>query len=85
MKKIIDEVESVFTLKNIVKFVMMFIASGVVFVGLVYVLFTGTEKSQKVQCIKYQAYAKEFEGFWISAEDKVECDAVGISVDVPVH
>lgn len=63
----------------------MFISSGLLFVGIIYLILTPSSKQTKIKCLQFQQYAKEFPLFWITAQDKVDCDGVGITVNAPIH
>lgn len=85
MRQHIKTIEEILTLRNVFNFIIMFLASGVLFVAMLYLFFSADGKEKKMQCIQYQDYSKELVGFWISASDKVACDNVGIVIDAPVH
>ena len=85
MKKHIDKMQEMFTLRNIFNFILMFLSSGVIFVAMVYGFMNASGAEEKGVCLDYQEYAKEFTGFWISAEMKVKCDNYNIPIDAQVH
>lgn len=85
MKKHIDKMQEMFTLRNIFNFIVMFLASGTIFVAMVYGLVNAGNKEQKMMCLEYQEYAQQFEHFWISVESKVACDKFGIEINAEIH
>ena len=85
MKRLIKEVEKTFTVKKIFNFILMFVSSGILFVAILYLLFSVNDTEKKMQCYKYQQYSEEFSNFWISASDKVACDNLDIIVNASVH
>lgn len=43
------------------------------------------DKSIRFDCWKFEQYATDYEGFWITAEEDIACRAVGIIVNAEVR
>lgn len=75
------ENKSLFTIRNVIRVILMFISSGLLFVGIIYLISTTYQKQTIVKCMQLEQYSKELTGFWITANDKVECGNVGITLE----
>lgn len=53
--------------------------------GLLTLLVGATTKEAKMRCFQFQQYAKDYPDFWITAQDKVECDGLNINVNADVR
>jgi len=47
---------------------------------LIYTMLEGIDKTERVECYKWQRYAKEFPNFYLTDWQKAQCDAHGIRV-----
>ncbi len=59
-------------------FWILIVAGGILLLGLM-----GEKswiKNQKVDCLKWQKYAKEYKGFYLSIQDAERCNSLGILI-----
>ena len=81
MKNTINKIKYSFTFTNIFRAILMFISSGLLFVAIIYLVSASLQKETKVKCLQFEQYSKDLPGFWITSQDKVSCDNVGITLD----
>ena len=55
------------------------------FILVVYSLVIGLEKQDKVECQKLLSQSKEFPLFYLTQNEKAQCDFLGVMIDAPVR
>lgn len=66
---------------SVAEIIFIMIMAGVVIIG----YNIGMERQEKVECLQWQAQAKELSGYWITNWQKNQCDYRGITIDAPVR
>lgn len=57
---------------------------SVLFIAFVFALGYGLDKQERVDCYKWQEYAQELVGFYLTSSQTEQCEHWGIKVDAPI-
>ncbi len=53
-------------------------------IGLIYAISIGLERTDRVDCYKWQRQSEQFVGFYLTEWQKAQCDYHGIEINAPV-
>lgn len=59
-------------------------AASIAVVAFMYVFAQGVNKHERVECLRWQAEAREFSGYYLTSWQAEQCEAHGVAIDAPI-